>query len=127
MSASNSAVGERKRLGASLAQLDPIGEAGSRDARASGREHLGALVDADDRARRHGARERDRHGGRPARDVEHARRAVGDARDEERAPARVLAEREEPRVAVVRRAERREELACVPRPGRGFGHEPVHA
>ncbi len=53
------------------------------------REHLGALVDADDGPRRRRARELDRDGGGPAGDVDDARRIRRDARDEElAAPAR---------------------------------------
>ena len=92
-------------------------EPGALDARAAGGEHLRALVDPDDRARR-ALRARARSRRRPCRSRRRARasRPAGIARDEERAPARVLPEREQPRVAVVRRPERREQLARVARP-----------
>ena len=109
-------VGERERLGAALAQLDPLREARVRDPLAPGREHLRALVDPDDRALGRGARELDRDGGRAGGDVEHAACVRRDPRDEERAPARVLAEREEPGVTVVRRPERREQLPGIHAP-----------
>ena len=41
---------ERQRLGAPLAELDPLAEAGRLDAARACGEHLGALVDADDAA-----------------------------------------------------------------------------
>ena len=77
-------------------------------------QHLGALVDPDDRAAVR-PDELDRHGSRAGGDVEHRCRRPGlDPRDQEAPPARVLAEREQPRVAVVGRAERREELPSRP-------------
>ena len=85
---------------------------GSRATRRARREHLRALVDADDRSCPRCARARARR--RRFRSRRRARARVGrDPRDEERAPARVLAEREEPGVAVVRRPERREELPGI--------------
>ena len=114
MSASISPSPNGQRLRAPLPQLDPRGEPGALDARAAGREHLGALVDAGHRALRYGARQLDRDRGRAARDVGDAQRVRRYARDEKAPPARVLSERQHVRVAVVRRAERREELARVP-------------
>ena len=109
-----SGVVEGKVLGAALAELDALGEAGGRDPRASCVEHLRALVDADDLAAVP-AGELDRDGRRPRGDVEHGVARPGlDPRDEKRAPARVLPEAEQARVAIVglRRAARR---ALAPR------------
>ena len=81
-------VGERQLLGASLAQLDPVAQPGVLDALAPGREHLGALVDPDDRAGRPARDELDRHGRRSRRDVEHAlARRAGSGRRGTRASA----------------------------------------
>ncbi len=71
-------VGERQRLRASLAQLDPLAEAGLHDALASRREHLGALVDPDHRAGGLCTRELDRDGRGAGRDVEHCARVGRD-------------------------------------------------
>ena len=102
-------VGERQRLGSSLVQLDPRGEPAGSDASARDGEHVGAPVDADDRAAvlpDELERDRARAGG----DVQHACvRSEIEPRDQEPTPAWVLAEREKPRIAVVRGAERREE------------------
>ena len=117
-------VGERQGLGSSLAQLDPVAEPAALDPVAAGREHLQALVDADDGPARLGQRELDRDRRRAAGDVEHAGGVPGDPGDEERAPARVLAEGKQPRVPVVRRPERREQIARVARAGGGL-HAPI--
>src|SRR5262245_49851374 len=101
------AVGERERLGAPLDQLH--GQS-ARPLRRDG-EHLGALVERDDRAAVAAdelACDEPGAGG----DVEH--RVVGadvEPRDEEAPPARVLAEGEERAVAVVGGTERREQCA----------------
>ena len=105
-------VGERQRLGAPFDELDrqparPLARDG---------EHLGALVDSDDRAAE-AADELARDEPGAGRDVEHrVVRAHVEAGDEEAPPPRILAEREQRAVAVVRRAERREERARGQRP-----------
>src|SRR5207253_10724212 len=93
-------VAERELLGARLHEAHAVRPP------ARGREHLRALVDADD-----GAAvlpdELAPDQPRPRRDVEH--RLSGpdvDARDEEAAPARILAEGQQRAVTVVRRPER---------------------
>lgn len=108
---------EPKLLGVSLLELDPVGKAGAHRARPADREHLGALVDTDDRAARP-ADELDRDSGSSCRDVEDGvARLRGEAGDEKPAPARILPERQEGGIAVVGRAERREQLAGLPSVG----------
>ena len=99
------AVRERKALGARLDELD----AAVRPCPGL-TEHLGALVDADDRAALLPHELARDHAG-PRGDVENAVARAGlDARDEEPAPAGILAVREQGRVALVGRADRRKQL-----------------
>ena len=114
-------VGERQRLGAPLAQLDPVAQPGVPRSAHVPAASISGLWSTPITARAGSAlRELDRHRRRSARDVEHAPRVGRDPRDEKRAPARVLPEREEAGVAVVRRAERREQLARVAGAGGGL-------
>src|SRR2546430_13579782 len=107
---------ERQVLGARLDQLYRCGQVLARD-----REHLRALVDADDRAAVL-AEQLPCDRARAGRDVENfVARACLDPRDEKPAPLRVLSERKQPGVALVGGAERGEELERAARPGRG-GH-----
>src|SRR3972149_5315449 len=79
----------------------------------AGGEHVGALVDADDRAAM-AAHELHGDGCGAGRDVEDAvAGAAVDSGDEEAPPARVLAEAEEGGVAVVRGGEGCEQRECV--------------
>ena len=95
-----------------VAQLDPRGEPAGGDASARDGEHVGAPVDADDRAavlpdELH--RNRARAGG----DVQHASvRSELEPCDQEPTPAWVLVEGEKSRIAVVGGAEGREEGRC---------------
>ena len=111
-----SAVERRRPRTAALPRVPSTSSTVVRQPAARLRQHLRALVEADDRAAL--AREqlaRDRAG--PGRDVEHGvAGAAVDARDEETPPARILAEREQRRVAVVRRPERGEQRSARRRP-----------
>src|SRR6266699_2554503 len=112
---------ERQVLSARLDQLYRCGQVLARD-----REHLRALVDADDRAAVL-AEQLPCDRARAGRDVENfVARACLDSRDEKPAPLRVLSERKQPGVALVVGAERGEELERAARPGRG-GHGPTKA
>ena len=119
------AVVERQLLGAALAQLDARREAGALDARAAGREHLGALVDARRRVQSGCARASSiATAAVPRRDVEHARRVRPATRETRNRRQRGSCPNESSaRVAVVGRPERREELARVARSRGGLGQE----
>src|SRR2546423_13441221 len=96
---------EGQVLGARLGELRSCGQVLAR-----AREHLGALVDADDGAA-FLPEELSCDRARTRCDVEDlVFWSCLDPRDEEPAPARVLSEREQPGVPLVGRAERGEEL-----------------
>jgi hypothetical protein len=104
------AVVEGKCLRRGLDELGPTGKTLARD-----RQHLGRLVETDDRMTAREESLRNKAG--PGRDVEHTPAVGGDSSHQIAAPERVLPERQRGSDSMVGRSERAEEIERMALPG----------